>query len=551
MRSKKKILKYGLIAVAAFVLLFGIYFYNTVMIDPPAVTSCTYEKQEPVHVTGSLYSLGDSWIRKSASGLYELYVKGDAYERGVVTGKLAKGLVERQEDYFVSQLHEMIPSDVYINFLKLFVAWFNRNLDSAITEEYKKEIYGVSRSAPDRYDSIGPKYMRILNYHAAHDIGHALLNMHLVGCTSFSLKGKKTVDGKLIAGRNFDFYMGDDFSKEKIVELCEPASGYRFLAVTWGGMIGVVSGMNENGLAVTINAAPGSIPSSAETPISLITREILQYAGNIAEAHAIAAKRKSFVSESIMVSSAADGKTVLIEKTPDSCVVYDPGTDTVISTNHFQKTNRVEEESSAYRYRRVEELLSVTNRFDENKVATVLRDRKGLGGRNIGNGNEKAVNQLIAHHSIIFKPEERIVWVSSSPWQCGKYYAYDLKKIFSRKGVPVRDEEITDKSREIGADPFVKSEEMISYEKYRTIRAGLKKAIKDKTTVDDAGLKTFIASNPEMYLAYQTAGDYLFSRGEFVKARDYYTAALTKEVARKSEREKIEESIRACDKSAE
>jgi len=161
------------------------------------------------------------------------------------------------------------------------------------------------------------------------------------------------------------------------------------------------------------------------------------------------------------------------------------------------------------------------------------------------------VNQLIAHHSIIFKPEERIVWVSSSPWQCGKYYAYDLKKIFSRKGVPVRDEEITDKSREIGADPFVKSEEMISYEKYRTIRAGLKKAIKDKTTVDDAGLKTFIASNPEMYLAYQTAGDYLFSRGEFVKARDYYTAALTKEVARKSEREKIEESIRACDKSAE
>ena len=85
----------------------------------------------------------------------------------------------------------------------------------------------------------------------------------------------------MIIGRNFDFYVGDKFAEDKIVAFFNPAKGYKFMTVTWGGFIGAVSGMNEKGITVTINAAKSSLPTGSATPVSLVTREILQYAKNI------------------------------------------------------------------------------------------------------------------------------------------------------------------------------------------------------------------------------------------------------------------------------
>jgi isopenicillin-N N-acyltransferase-like protein len=542
----RKIALYAIMILSAIVIVLVIYLFFAVRIDEPKIRNATLEAARPAMDGGQMRSLGTSWLRRSESGIWELYAEGTPYERGLVIGKLSEELMHRQEDTFVAQIREMIPSEGYIDFLRVFVAWFNRDLDVYVADEYKEEIFGISRSAPDEYDSIGPKYQRMLYYHAAHDIGHALLNMRLVGCTSFSLKGNKTHDGKIIAGRNFDFYVGDDFAKEKIVAFYSPSCGHKFMMVTWGGMTGVVSGMNEKGLAVTINAAAGSIPTHATTPISIIIREILQYAANIDEAVKIAKSRRSFVAESIMVSSAADNRTVVIEKNPASQIVFDPGTDTVISTNHYQKTRgAIIEESSGYRYKRVAELLESYRRMDVRDVAAVLRDRKGLGGRDIGMGNEKGINQFIAHHSVIFKPSDLIVWVSTSPYQSGRYCAYNLKKIFAQCAGMKKNREIYEKDLEIPEDPFVQSKEYTNFVRYKELKTKIMKAAKSGTdTIDDSTLDAFIASNPEMFYAYQIAGDYCLSRGQNKKARSYYEKALTKEVARKTEREQIRTSIK-------
>lgn len=539
MPKMRKIFRWFLYIIGIILLLFlGLFIYVSIVskTNPPLISDRTADGFQRVDRGDGLFTLNNSWLRKSKSGLFEMYVEGSPYEMGVLNGKLSKELVVNQEIYFNEQISKMIPSKSYLHFLKYFVGWFNRNLDKNVSEEYRKEIYGVSQSASNDFGYIGTPYQRILNYHAAHDIGHALQSMALVGCTSFGTWNDLSADSTMIIGRNFDFYVGDKFAADKIVAFYHPSSGNKFMTVTWGGFIGAVSGMNEKGLAVTINAAKTAIPSGAETPVSLVAREILQYAGNIAEAEKIAARRKMFVSESFLVASAADHKAVIIEKTPEAMDVYDPGKNSIVCANHFQGNSlvntvenqeQINESASEYRYKRLRQLLDSNGKNTVEKTIRILRDQKGLNGRDIGMGNEKAINQLIAHHSIVFEPEKRIVWVSTSPWQLGEYVAYDLNKVFGLAGKSDNDE-IADSSLRVPADSFLQTKAYAEFEKFRSYR----KRILDHQPVD---ADSIVASNPEYYHAWVLAGDESFRKGDYQKAMHFYTEALTKEIATKKE----------------
>lgn len=319
------------------------------------------------------------------------------------------------------------------------------------------------------------------------------------------------------------------------------------MTVTWGGFIGAVSGMNEQGLAVTINAAKTKMPSGSATPVSLVTREILQYAKNISEAVAIAKSRKMFVSESFLVASAADSKAVLIEKTPEALDVYDPHKDFIVCTNHFQsrglvksKENiqQINESASEYRYQRMMELLKANGQNTVQKTIAILRDQKGLKNTDIGMGNEKAINQLIAHHSIVFEPKKLLVWVSTSPWQLGEYVAYDLKKVFALRGMK-QDQEISEANLTIAPDSFLLTP---AYKNFTTFRS-IKQRLSDGGSVDTDSL---LASNPNYYNAYILAGDYLYKNKQYQKALAVYQHGLTKEIATRKEEEHIKKQISLC-----
>jgi len=538
------------LGVIFILLLIGaIYLVQVTKVAPPKPANrSSLQLQRTDHGYG-FYTLKDNWFRHSKSGLYELYIEGDAFERGVINGKLTAELVVKQEDHFAEQITKLVPSEFKRNFLKYLIGFFNRNLDKNVSEEYKEEIYGVSESASNKYQYLGTNYQRILNYHAAHDIGHAVQNLALVGCTSFGTWGSMSADSTMIIGRNFDFYAGDKFAAEKIVAFLNPASGHKFMTVTWGGFVGAVSGMNDQGLSVTINAAKTALPTGSATPVSMVTREILQYAKNISEAVAIAKSRKMFVSESFLVASAADNKAVIIEKTPDDMDVYDPNKEFIVCANHFQSKGlgntpmniqQQHESASTYRYKRLMELLQTNGKNTVQKTVNILRDQKGLNNANIGMGNEKAINQLIAHHSIVFEPQKLIVWVSTAPWQLGRYVAYDLNKIFALKGMK-ENKEIADSSLTIAPDSFLLTPDYKNFEVFRNI----KQQILDGGQVD---VNSLVASNPELYNAYLLAGDYLYKQKTYAAALQYYTQALTKVIATKKEEDHIREQIRKINK---
>lgn len=554
MRFLKKILKFfawffGILLLT--LIIFCIYVWKVSDIKPPVVADQSAVKLQRTTLDSTAYTLGNNWIRKSKYGLYEMYTSGAAFERGAINGKLSKELIVSQEEAFTHQIKKMIPSTSYLKFLKYIIGFMNRDLSAHVIPEYQEEIYGISMSASDSFQWIGSNYSRQLNYHAAHDIGHALQNLMLVGCTSFGAWDIKTENGALILGRNFDFWVGDDFAKNKIVSFVAPRTGHKFAFITWGGFIGVVSGMNDKGLTVTINAARSDIPwGGAATPVSLVAREVLQYAGNIKEAVAIAHKRKMFVSESFLIGSAADHKSVIIEKTPDTLAVYDPQSDNIECANHYQsdlfKTQKLNMEqmagsASVYRYKRTQELLQQSYPLTPQKVANILRDYKGLGGADIGVGNEKAVNQFVAHHSIIFMPDSLRMWVSTSPWQLGEYVCYDLRKIFAMNGLKA-DAEIADTNLNIAPDSFLNTP---VYTKFMLFRQA-KMNWMDKLGVQ---VNQFIPNNPQYYDAYRLTGDYYQQHKDYKKAIEAYRAALGKEIATQAEKQAIERKIKECEKA--
>jgi len=506
-------------------------------------------------VSGKLFSSRENFLLKNKQGLWELYVSGDPLQVGLQTGSLTDSLLKKQERVFFSKIEEIVPSKSKQKLLRNILKFYNRKLYLNVPEEYQTEIYGLSQYTSHEFDNIAPRYLRSLYLHGAHDIGHALQDLALVGCSSFAAWGSKSDDGKLILGRNFDFYAGDDFAKDKMVAFIRPNKGIPFMMVTWPGMIGAVSGMNNEGLTVTINAAKSKIPLVAKTPISILTREILQYASTTDEAIAIARKRKVFVSESIMVGSAKDKKAILIEVSPNSFGVFEvPNSNNqLLCTNHYQsdvlKDNKrnvyqIENSHSQYRYEKLQEDFNESPKISPQIAAGILRDREGLNGKAIGYGNERALNQLLAHHGVVFKPEQKLVWVSANPYQLGEFVCYDLNEVFDKRRENGPIVSLQSENLNIAKDPFLDSESYKNYELFRIEDRKMDVFLENKKGMSAEFLQNYQHLNPNYYKVYYKPALYFYKRKEYALARPEFEDALSKEITTLPERRAIEKHLK-------
>lgn len=475
----------------------------------------------------------DSWLKKNPEGLFELYIQGNPINRGLKMGSLLKELLEKQEDVFVAEFDHFIPNWFLQNGIQRMVAWFNKDMESQIPIEFLEEVYAESRFAPSKHERVGPAYQRMVNYHGAHDIGHALQNLNLVGCTSFGLWGKYTENQDIIIGRNFDFYVNEAFAENKIVCMEKPDSGYGMVYVTWAGFIGVVSGMNQKGLSLTLNAAPSEIPYSSATPVSFIGREVLQYAKNIQEAFEIIKKRQVFVSETFMIGSLEDNQVVVIEKTPEKTEMF-VQQDKILCTNHFQSEKlknselnkkQLKDNPSLYRMNRLEELLSEKKKYEIKDVVKILRDTKGIHGENLGYCNEGAVNQLIAHHSVMFSLKDKKMWVSANPYACGTYVQYNLDSIFNTNPLKISSS-LRDSSQNISADPFLQTIDYQHVKFFRSVLSDIRNTL-GKTNLAEKE-NQMIQSNPEYFGTYLCLAEYWFDQKNYKKAEYYINLGLKK-----------------------
>ena len=480
--------------------------------------------------------LGKNWFGER-DGLWTLYVTGTPFERGFANGKLTQKLVYRQEQVIVDLMQQMIPRRWQQLAITASVVFQTRYLPRYISPEIQMEILGMTYGCPDVRPQDGPYFHRVLSYHAAQDISYMLMNHPWMrGCTGFAAWG----DGHLWCGRNFDWEAAPVFDEDRVLTLCEPDRGIPFVSLAWAGMAGVVSGMNREGLCILVNGAPSDLPAYARTPTCLVAREVLQYARTLAEATAIIERSEVFVSALFLVGSRADGRFIIIEKTPTRTLVQPPTTNHyLVHANHYLteplkdtalNVRFTQVDTSLSRAARMEELVRAAGPMNAAKAVEILRDRKLPGGVFAGNGHRGSLNPLIATHSVVMDLTDGIFWAATPPHQLGKFVAVDVND-FQRE-LP-----------SLPADTFDCQQYQAAQRALADGRAALKR--KDFAAALAAAQRAEDL-NPGYYANEWLRGEALLALGDKVAARQALQEAQARQPALGGERKKIAELLRAA-----
>ena len=512
--------------------------------QPPVLTTRPAILSQTNQTRGSRVCLGPNWFDRR-DGLPVLYLTGGPFEMGYANAALTQAMIRRQEDTILGLLERAAPYRWMQFLLKFFVTYKNRHLSDHIPLAYRLEMYGLTRGCPDPHPEVGPAYHRVLNYHAAQDISYMLMNSPLLrgGCTGFAAWGSHTRDGHLLVGRNFDWEPAPVFDEERVLIVCEPDEGIPFVSLAWAGMVGCVSAMNREGLAIFVNGAPSELPAGAGTPTCIVARDVVQHARTIAEATGILGRYQVFVSAMFLVASHKDGRAVVIEKTPEQMAVREAvGTPWIICANHYMTatlTNAavnqkyVHADTSLSRYARMSELLArEAGHLDTPRAAALLRDRLLPGDRAAGNGHRSALNPLIATHAVIMDLTEGTFWAARPPHQLGQFIAFDPKD--PEKSLP---------TQAVAADPMLAA----GYETYISARTSLSngwRALK-KSDLYQANVCAESAerSNPGLYDNTWLRAEALFRQGKRPEAAQACREALQRSPARAAERRRIEQLL--------
>ena len=146
----------------------------------------------------------------------------------------------------------------------------------------------------------------------------------------------------------------------------------------------------------------------------------------------------------------------------------------------------------------------------------------------------------MAHHGIVFRPEKKLVYVSSSPYNLGEYTVYDLNFLNDRLNLQTA---IVIDSLKIKKSPFVDSHALRDFEKFKKLRREIRKAHQQKIVFSDDKMTEYISLNPSFWEVYNDAAINALLQKKYDLAIHYFREALKKEITTIPDRKKIEKQL--------
>jgi isopenicillin-N N-acyltransferase-like protein len=448
-RARARTRRVGFVAagVIAAAVLAHVVVGATTRITPPAIGAID---STTITEANGVRRLGASYVVERA-GVREVYLEGSPERIGSTHSRLLRDAMIADEQALWGDFEHFVPVGaaraLMMDMGRVRYRDVDRGMPSPRTRELAAEAEGFQ---PDPFAAQLPTYHRLVFLHALYDIALSFEHSPLIGCSAFVLGPGATTDGHTLLARAFDFEAGDEFDRDKAVFFVREDGAIPFASVAWPGLVGVMTGMNAEGVAIIVNGARAREPRTEGEPVVFALRDVMERAHDTDEAVAILKAQPVMVSHLVMVAD-AHGKTAIVERAPGvEAFVRTPGDpDRVALTNHFEGPLASDPRNQAVmahtttlaRRARLDEMLAKVgpHEADVDRMVGMLRDHECAGGTACALGDRRAIDALIATHGIVADTTARTLWVSAGPHLSGAFVRFDLNAIFARDHDPARD----------------------------------------------------------------------------------------------------------------
>ncbi|VTS05061.1 C45 family autoproteolytic acyltransferase/hydolase [Tuwongella immobilis] len=219
------------------------------------------------------------------------------------------------------------------------------------------------------------------------------------GCSTIVVESSRSKTGGPLFGRNLDWPPFRNLGEHTLVTVFKPEGKHAFAAVTLPALMGVISGINDAGLSITLNEIKKAGDNSPKldldgVPLAFLLRRVMEECTTVEEAEKLLRTTKRTTYGNLTVCDRNGG--AVIEITPKTVNVRKAVNEVCICTNHF-RTDGLAEPAKCWRF---DALQKTQNASDKLGVPDVIK--------NLDN-----VNQWVwTMQSMVFEPKERILHVS-------------------------------------------------------------------------------------------------------------------------------------------
>jgi isopenicillin-N N-acyltransferase like protein len=259
------------------------------------------------------------------NGVPVLCVAGSPEEMGRQKAALTGDAVKRMTAYPRRLLEEVAPQP---EAQKKFLA-SARALAQNIPEAHRAELRAFADQA-----KLGDQAEWGL-------LGNVMIDIYRgsFGCSSLIVGAENSTTGGPLFGRNLDFFTLGIIQNTTLVTVQRPTGKHAFACVTFPGLFGCLSGINDAGLALAVHevflsrdGAPMFNPQGV--PYTFLFRRILEECATVDDAEKLlrGAERTTLLNLAVCDRKQA----AVFEMTPRSVAVRRPENGVLACTNHFR-----------------------------------------------------------------------------------------------------------------------------------------------------------------------------------------------------------------------